>query len=178
MYLLCPYCISFVASTFNIILFLRSSRVEISCYEELLLIDNSYRYVRFGSRPPPTPRIIYFYSIGLCCVFLVRAVTDLISNFRDKTEKLLLYSSTTLSQAFLPAKMVTTRSGKSTEDRRYPKCKRHPNGGVKCSACVYAGKTQKEVEEWEEYCRSKKIPFTRRSSGGKAPMKAIMGNGS
>ena len=69
--------------------------------------------------------------------------------------------------------MVTTRSGKSTHVYRYPKCDRHPKGGVKCATCFRAGKTEDELKAYEEYCRKHRLAFPRRSTGGKAPRKQL-----
>ena len=69
--------------------------------------------------------------------------------------------------------MVTTRSGKCTQEYRYPRCTRHPNGGVKCGTCFRAGKTEKELKSYEEHCRVKRLPFPTRSIGGKAPQKRL-----
>ena len=69
--------------------------------------------------------------------------------------------------------MVTTRSGKSTHVYRYPKCKRHPKGGVKCATCFRAGKTEDELKAYEEYCRKHRLAFPTRSTGGKAPRKQL-----
>lgn len=68
--------------------------------------------------------------------------------------------------------MVTTRTGKSTEEYRHRKCSRHPRGGVKCATCFRAGKTERELIALEKHCQTKKLSYPCRSTGGgKAPRK-------
>lgn len=73
--------------------------------------------------------------------------------------------------------MVTTRSGKLTNaktQRRYPKCRRHANGGVKCVACFRAGKTEEELEKLIGSCRSKKLSIPRPLTRVAHPKKKLL----
>ena len=57
-------------------------------------------------------------------------------------------------KAFTSQSMVTTRTGKSTEEYRHQKRSRHPRGGVKCATCFRAEKTERELIALEKHCQT------------------------
>ena len=67
---------------------------------------------------------------------------------------------------------ANSSSSSSSSVYRYPKCERHPRGGVMCATCVMAGHTEESYKAYyEKYKYTRALP--RRSSGGKAPRKRL-----
>eukprot|EP00978_Attheya_sp_CCMP212_P000256 scaffold484_cov34-Attheya_sp.AAC.4 len=69
--------------------------------------------------------------------------------------------------------MVTTRTGKSTDEYRHQECSRHPRGGVKCAGCFRAGKTERELIALEEHCQRKNLAYPIQSTRRMAPPTSI-----
>ncbi len=67
-----------------------------------------------------------------------------------------------------------TRNEPSTKEYRYPPCKRHPRGGVKCATCFRANKTEAELSKYIQECHKRRMPYPRKSTGGKAPRKHLI----
>ena len=71
------------------------------------------------------------------------------------------------------SKTTETKNRPSTKEYRYPSCKRHPRGGVKCATCFRANKTEAELSKIMQKCQEKRMPYPRKSTGGKAPRKRL-----
>ena len=70
--------------------------------------------------------------------------------------------------------IVCKKKKKATGSKtfRYPKCEKHPRGGVMCAACVRAGHTKQSYQAYyDKYSKSRPMP--RKSTGGKAPRKQL-----